>query len=201
MYGKYTFPSFSQVFALQIDSSCPACSIKPIYYTTVTIDVPYFGEIIQTTVFCKKCGYKHSDIIITAVNEPIRYEYPITSEKDMFVRVVRSSSGTISIPEIGATVEPGPISECFVSNIEGVLERIKNVTEDMDTDNRKKKKEILERIEKIRNGKEKATLIIDDPLGNSAIIGKKAKKRKLTDNELKKLKTGMIVFDMGVGKK
>ena len=189
------------MFALQIDFSCPACSIKPIHYTTVTIDVPYFGEIIQTTMFCKKCGYKHSDILITAINEPIRYEYPITSEKDMFVRVVRSSSGTISIPELGATVEPGPISECFVSNIEGVLERIKNVTRDMKTENTKKKKDVLNKIEKIIEGKEKATLIIDDPFGNSAIIGKKAKKRKLTDNELKKLKTGMMVFDMGVRKK
>jgi len=75
------------------------------------------------------------------------------------------------------------------------------VTEDIYTENREKKKEIVERIEKIRNGKEKATLIIDDPLGNSAIIGKKAKKRKLTDDEIKKLKTGMIVFDMGVRKK
>jgi zinc finger protein len=166
------------VFALQIESSCPACSIKPIYYTTVTIDVPYFGEIIQTTMFCKKCGYKHSDIIITAVNEPLRYEYPITSEKDMFVRVVRSSSGTISIPEIGATVEPGPISECFVSNIEGVFERIKKIIQDMSTENTKKKKDVLKKIEKIMEGKEKATLVIDDPLGNSAIIGKKAKKKK-----------------------
>lgn len=119
----------------------------------------------------------------------------------MFARVVRSSSGTIRIPEIGATVEPGPLAESFVSNIEGVLERIKNVTGDMDTENSGKKKEILERIEKIRNGEEKATLIIDDPLGNSAIIGKKAKKRKLTDNELKKLKVGMTIFDMGIRKK
>jgi len=189
------------VSVLQIETPCPACFIKPIYYTTTTIDIPYFGEVIQTTMFCKKCGYRHSDIIITAINEPTRYEYPITSEKDMFVRVVRSSSGTMRIPEIGATVEPGPLAESFVSNIEGVLEKIKNVTEDITTKNREKKKEILERIEKIRNGKEKATLIIDDPLGNSAIIGKKAKKRKLTDDELKKLKMGMTIFDMGIRKK
>ncbi|MBU2565058.1 MAG: hypothetical protein KJ655_02215, partial [Candidatus Thermoplasmatota archaeon] len=89
----------------------------------------------------------------------------------------------------------------FVSNIEGVLERIKNVIQDIQTKNTKKKKDVLKKIEKIVEGKEKATLIIDDPLGNSAIIGKKAKKRKLTDNELKKLKTGMMVFDMGVRKK
>ncbi len=133
--------------------------------------------------------------MISSINEPTRYEYVINSKSDMRIRVVRSSSGTISIPEIGASVEPGPVSEGFVSNIEGILERIKNVTEDMETKNKKKKKEILEEIEKIRNGKEKATLIIDDPLGNSAIIGKKAKKRKLTDKEIKKLKTGMIIFE------
>ena len=182
------------VFSLEIDSKCPACSVRPIYCNTTTIDVPYFGEIIQTTIFCKKCGYRHSDTMISSINEPTRYEYVINSEKDMRIRVVRSSSGTISIPEIGASVEPGPISEGFVSNIEGILERIKSVTEDMETKNKKKKKIILEKIESIRNGKEKATLIIDDPLGNSAIIGKKAKKRKLTDKEIKKLKTGMIIF-------
>lgn len=133
--------------------------------------------------------------MISSIHEPTRYEYQINSKKDMSVRIVRSSSGTIFIPEIGASVEPGPVSEGFVSNIEGILERIKNVTEDMETKDKKKKKEILEKIEKIRNGKEKATLIIDDPLGNSAIIGKKAKKRKLTAKEVKKLKTGMIIFE------
>lgn len=182
------------MFSLETDSKCPVCSVRPVYYNTTTLNVPYFGEIVQTTIFCKKCGYHHSDTMISSINEPTRYEYPICSRKDMDVRVVRSSSGTVSIPEIGAKVEPGPVSECFVSNIEGILERIKNVTEDMETKNKKKKKEILEKIEKIRNGKEKATLIIDDPLGNSAIIGKKAKKRKLTDDEIKKLKTGMIIF-------
>ncbi|MBA3044286.1 hypothetical protein FP804_04025 [archaeon] len=85
--------------------------------------------------------------------------------------------------------------------MERIIKKIKNVIQDKKTKNTKKKKDVLKKIEKIIEGKEKATLIIDDPLGNSAIIGKKAKKRKLTDNELKKLKTGMMVFDMGVRKK
>ena len=51
-------------------------------------------------------------------------------------------------------------------------------------------------LEEVIEGKKKITVIIEDPLGNSAIISKKAIATKLSKEEAEKLNTGMIVFDV-----
>jgi len=38
-------------------------------------------------------------------------------------------------------------------------------------------------------------VVIDDPFGNSAIISEKARKRALTEQEVKELKTGMFILE------
>ena len=67
----------------------------------------------------------------------------------------------------------------------------------VETDEEKKKaEEIAERIENIKNGKETATLIIEDPLGHSAIIGDGVKEEKLTDEEIKLLNNnGVFIME------
>ena len=56
--------------------------------------------------------------------------------------------------------------------------------------------ELLCMLEKVIEGKGKITVIIEDPLGNSAIISKKATSTKLSKEEAEELNTGMIVFDV-----
>ena len=36
-------------------------------------------------------------------------------------------SASIEIPELGVRIDPGPVSQGFVSNVEGVLDRIEQV--------------------------------------------------------------------------
>lgn len=55
--------------------------------------------------------------------------------------------------------------------------------------------ELLLTLEKIKNGEHEITVIIEDPLGNSAIIAKNAMSRELTEEEAANLKTGMIIFE------
>ena len=92
----------------------------------------------------------------------------------MKVRVVKSSEATIKIPHM-ITVTPGPASNGFVSNIEGVLTTIKEQIEkarDMEEDNsaKKKAKNMLKKLTKVMWGQEKLKIIIEDPSGNSAIL-------------------------------
>lgn len=139
--------------------------------------------------------------MIASQKEPTRYEILVESPDDLAVRIVRSTSGTISVPELGVTIEPGPLSDAFVSNVEGVLERIKSVLfQAIDfaehASEKEKGKELLEKINSIKKGDVSVRIIIDDPLGNSAIISDKAKKRVLTDEEFKKLKLGMMVLEL-----
>ena len=73
------------------------------------------------------CGFRHSDTILLTQKEPVRFTLQVTSIEDLDARVIRSSSGTIRIPELGVDIEPGFASESYISNVEGVLDRIEGV--------------------------------------------------------------------------
>jgi zinc finger protein len=126
----------------------------------------------------------------------MRYEFKITSETDLMARVVRSSTGTLKVPELGVTVEPGPASEGYISNIEGVLDRIEQAVKlalkGTRGTKRRRGEALLRKIESVRKGKLKVRVIIMDPFGQSAILAGRVKKRELNRRELMGLKTGQI---------
>lgn len=160
-------------------------------------NIPFFGEVMHITSVCE-CGFRYADTLIMAQRKPVRYELKIRNQDDLDARVVRSTSGTIRIPELGVDIEPGPASESFVSNIEGVLDRVEEILRNVMLWDEKEKteraKELISTIEKIKAGEYEITVVIEDPMGNSAIIAKNATSRELTDEEAVNLKTGMIVF-------
>ena len=137
--------------------------------------------------------------MILTQREPVHYELKIKCQDDLDARVVRSTSGTIRIPELGVDIEPGPASESFISNIEGVLDRVTGILEMItrwgEDDKTKRALELLSVIEKIMEGNYEITVVIEDPLGNSAIFAENAICRELTEEEAACLKTGMIVFE------
>ncbi len=90
----------------------------------------------------------------------------------MAVHVVRSKHSTVRILELEVTITPGPSSEGYISNVEGVLNRIKDVL--MMFPNSEKSSVLRKKIEMAMNGREILHLEIEDPTGNSAILSKKA---------------------------
>ena len=56
--------------------------------------------------------------------------------------------------------------------------------------------EILENMDLAMKGMFRLTFILEDPLGNSAIISDKAVKTCLSDEEIENLKTGTIILDL-----
>lgn len=115
-----------------------------------------------------------ADTFILKEGVPTRTEMNVQGEDDLSARVIRSSSGTVEIPELGVEIKPGPASEGFITNVEGVLVRI-DAALDMAIrsaggEERARAQEIKEQIEAVKSGKMAVTLIIDDPSGNSAII-------------------------------
>ncbi len=163
---------------------CPACSKPGAKIIFNVHEIPYFGEVMESVLICENCNYKHVDIEILEEREPARYTLKVETEEDLNARVLRSSSGTIRIPELGVEVFPGRESMGFITNVEGVLERVKEaigMAERWAEEEEKKlrARELLEKIDRITSGKESMTLIVEDPTGNSAIISKKVKKEKL----------------------
>ncbi len=182
-----------------IDSPCPICGKKTLLYRAEELDLPHFGKCLQTTIVCKSCGFRHADVMMLEVHEPMEYKVKIKGEGDLYIKVVRSTSGTVIIPEIGAKLEPGPLSEAFITNVEGVLNRFVDILVQLLHDTPEKKGAILDLLRKIgyiRHGRMEATLIIQDPLGNSAIISDKTEKRKLSEDEVRNLKLGEFTLDL-----
>ncbi len=180
-------------------NTCPLCC-KELVTLWVPDDIPFFGEVMHITSLCN-CGFKYSDTLILVQHEPVHYELKISGRDDLDVRVVRSTSGTIRIPELGVDIEPGPASESFVSNIEGVLDRVEDIL-DMVTrwdepEKTERAQELLCIIEKVKAGDFEITVIIEDPMGNSAIIATNVMRRRLTEEEAEGLRTGMVVFEKG----
>jgi zinc finger protein len=178
-------------FELPIER-CPMCgSFETCTFKGIIHEIPYFGETMESLIWCTECKFKHADVMHLGEREPSRYEYGISSPRDMMVRVVRSSTGFIRVPELGVSIRPGPRSEGFVSNIEGVLNRIEAAIETAMKKASPHQREVgerkLKKLEDIRSGKQKASLVLIDPLGHSAIIHPKAKRRRLRKDELSKL--------------
>ncbi|MBW2980126.1 ZPR1 zinc finger domain-containing protein [Candidatus Woesearchaeota archaeon] len=162
---------------------CPMCKQKTLTLMEEETEVPYFGKVFVFSMSCSNCKFNKADVEAAEKKEPCKYTFEIGSEADMKVRVVKSSEATIKIPHM-ATVTPGPASQGFVTNIEGILTRIKEGIEaarDTEEDDaaKKKAKNQLKKLMKVMWGQEKMKIIIEDPSGNSAIISDKAEKSKL----------------------
>lgn len=179
---------------------CPVCGGKNTAISiTQTHEVAYFGEVVESLVQCDKCGFRHSDVMCVEQKDPAKHSLEISKES-LSSRVVRSQTSTVSLPELGIKVEPGPKSEGYISNVEGVLIRFKEATERalkmfQDELSQKNGTKLLNNIEKVLNGEMKTLLLIEDPFGQSKIMDIKAKSEPLTKEELKNLKTGFVVID------
>ena len=159
---------------------CPLCHEKALSLADKEMEVPYFGKVFIFSMTCSNCKYHKSDVESMEAKEPCTFTFEISSEDDMKVRVVKSSEATVKIPHI-TTIEPGPASQGFVTNIEGILSRVKYQIENIrdnseDEEDRKKAKNLLKKLMQIMWGQEKQKIIIEDPTGNSAIISDKAVK-------------------------
>jgi zinc finger protein len=166
-----------------VPGPCPTCNTE-IEYLYTTENIPYFSDILIISAICSSCGYKYVDTQMLKHGEPVRYVYRTTTQEDLAVRVVRSMSASIEIPELGVRIDPGPTCQGFVSNIEGVLDRIVHAVGsaivDGDAEERENARLLLEKIARVKCGELPVTFILEDPTGNSAIVSDSAEKSTYT---------------------
>lgn len=182
-------------------TSCPLCQ-EDLIIKWQGDEIPYFGEVMYISTSCCNCGFRFTDTMILAQKEPMRFELKVEGLEDLNARVIRSTSGTIRIPELGIDVEPGSVSDSYVTNIEGILQRVQSVVVTAtgwvkdDADAYARGLELQDQLEQAIAGDFPLTVIIEDPLGNSAIISDKVVSRKLSAEEAGDLHSGMVVFDV-----
>ncbi len=169
---------------VEIDGQqCPICSENTLKLTEIEREIPYFGNVFIFSMQCTACKYHKADVEPTEVGEPAKYTLDIDGEDDMSVRIVKSSNATVKIPRI-TTIEPGAAANGYITNVEGILNRVKVQLENVrdnaeDKTERKKAKNMIKKLQNTMWGKDTLKLIVEDPSGNSAIVSEKATKEKL----------------------
>ena len=162
---------------------CPFCQHNTLSLMEQEKEIPYFGKILLFSMDCENCKYHKSDIECVDSNEPARYTLEVSSEEDLKIRIIKSSSATVKIPHI-TTIEPGEISNGYVTNVEGLLNRVKHQIEVIketsdEEEDVNKAKNLLKKLGRVMWGQESLKIIIEDPTGNSAIISDKAVKEAM----------------------
>src|SRR3989338_5306446 len=142
---------------------CPFCHNKTLVLHEDLVDIPYFGKTYVFSMSCQDsdCNYFKADVEAEETKDPCKITFAIKKEEDLNIRVVKSSQATIKIPQLRMSVTPGPGSNGYVSNIEGILNSVK-----------KHAKNLLKKLWKIKQGDMELKIVIEDPSGNSAILGK-----------------------------
>jgi zinc finger protein len=167
----------------EIDNEpCPICKEPKLILTEREDEIPYFGRVYLFGMTCAACKFHKADVECIDEKDPVRYTLEVGSEEDLKVRVVKSSNATIKIPHI-TTIEPGAAAQGYISNIEGIINRVKyqleSLKDDEDEEVAKKARNTIKKLNRVAWGEEKIKIIIEDPTGNSAIISDKATVEKL----------------------
>ncbi|HIG96183.1 TPA: ZPR1 zinc finger domain-containing protein [Candidatus Woesearchaeota archaeon] len=157
---------------------CTFCNTNNLTLMQHKVEVPYFGNVLVFSMTCSECKYHKSDVEALEHKEPAKYTLEITTQEDLKIRVVRSSEAEIKIPHM-ITITPGEGANGYVTNVEGILNRVKHVIEqtresEEDEEAKDKAKNMLKKLQKVIWGQEKLTMILEDPTGNSAIVSEKA---------------------------
>ncbi len=163
---------------------CPVCHEKTLTLIEAKRDVPYFGPCYLFSMDCSSCGYHKADVEVEQNKGRAKYTFTLESEDDLKVRVIKSSNATVKIGTVG-TIEPGEAANGYITNIEGLLNRIKQQVEHLknaandegDKETVTKAKNHLKKLQRALWGQEPMKITLDDPSGNSAIISEKAEKK------------------------
>jgi len=161
------------------NQKCMFCGKKELTLMQDELDIPYFGKVLVFSMNCSGCSFSKSDVEAMQIKDPCRITFEVTNKKDLDVRVVKSSNASVKIPGLKMDVRPGPASNGYISNVEGLLSRFKKIIENTrdnsdDDSERKSAKNLLKKLWKVECGDMALKIVIEDPTGNSGIISDKA---------------------------
>jgi zinc finger protein len=187
----------------EIVTECPACKKESMTVKSMVYPIPYFNELIIFVMKCSECKFTQKDIFSVEQRPPVRWELLVDDVDLLKTRVIRSGSGTMRLPDFGIDVEPGPAAEAFISNVEGVVQRMHDVTgiamRSADTEEQQERgKEIMEKLKEAMEGNLAFTLVIEDPAGVSAILPddmSKVDRTELSEEEASELRGAPFWLD------
>ena len=165
------------------NEKCPICGENTLTLTEMERDIPFFGPLAIFSMDCDNCKYHKADVEALEEHDPVKFVLEVENDEDLKIRVIKSSFALIKIAHVGS-IEPGEASNGYITNVEGILNRMKRQVESIrdnsdDPSDVKKAKNIIKKLQKVLWGHEKLKITLEDPTGNSAIISDKAVKSAL----------------------
>jgi zinc finger protein len=161
----------------EMKTVCPSCKSEHLVLEDYLYEVPHVGRVIITSGRCSRCGYRFTDVRLAEAKPARRLVMRVDGGDDLNALVVRASTSSVYVPELGLEMKPGPASQGFITTVEGLLMRFLEALHvacsapDADKDLcKRKEREITEAM----RGRRRFTLVIEDPEGVSTIVSSKA---------------------------
>lgn len=141
--------------------------------------VPHFKEVIIMATTCDRCGHRTNEVKSGAGIEARgkRLELRVSEPCDLSRDVLKSETCTVTVPELELEVGAGLLGGRFTT-VEGLLDEIRRqmaqenpfLQGDAVSDQQKVRMgAFVDQLSKVIDGKMPATLVLDDPCGNSYI--------------------------------
>ncbi len=163
-------------------TKCPACGKNSLHLVVYLYEVPMVGPVTMTVGKCGECGFSFRDVRLAEAKPPRRIVLEVQDPEDLDILVVRAPSATVRIEglveEGPLEMKPGPVADGFITTVEGILHRFKEVIdflcEEPDVDKAKCEK-VQKAVKEAIGGKRRFKLVIEDPEGVSAVASNKAR--------------------------
>jgi zinc finger protein len=181
--------SSREVFSRQ---RCPACGQEDLrQYVVVYRERVFEDELLIFTTICDSCNYKKNDVMPVKPSSLVKakkYVLAIESQEDLYSKVYRAPTASIEIPELEISMEPGFKADLFITNIERILLKFREICEFMQGDEEDEAtRELLQvkmqAIDEYLAGTQGFTFILEDEDGFSYVLP--AREESLTLEKLK----------------
>lgn len=162
---------------LQFQTLCSQCGSSCETNMKLT-NIPHFKEVIIMATICEVCGCKTNEVKSGGGIEEtgIRFEINVENKEDLTRDVLKSETCSLRIPELDCEVGPSALGGRFTT-IEGILVAMKDQLQDesfffrdsADEESKKRIEAVVNKFDKILTLELIATLVLDDPAGNSYV--------------------------------
>ena len=142
------------------------------------IDLPDFKDMVLTVCKCSQCGHLTNSIKADPSEKGNKFTLQVICHNDMQRELIKSGTCSVLVPELDLELTPGTLGTQFTT-VEGLLRLMlqdlqQNVMQIMGgsgaTDDSSPFGQFMLRLQKVVNGEENFTLVMDDPVSNCVSI-------------------------------
>ncbi|MEM4527921.1 MAG: ZPR1 zinc finger domain-containing protein [Desulfurococcaceae archaeon] len=160
---------------MEYGSTCPVCG-SSLQISEYIYNIPYYGDVIISTGLCQRCGFRHNDVQLMETKKPRKIVYIVEKPGDENAIVIRNAHSEIEIPELGLSIMPGTYSQGYITTVEGIIEDFLEITKficNQSDVNKERCEEILNKLEKAKDGLIRYSVVIYDHAGLSDVVSNK----------------------------